>query len=53
MRAVPVLPVWAIVSCSRVNFTFTFYDLTLIKLTVIHFIGTGAFLIKCYNNHMK
>jgi hypothetical protein len=24
-RAIPVLPFWAFVACSRVNFTFTFY----------------------------
>jgi len=29
------------------------HDLTLIKMTVAHFVGTGSFLIRCSNGHMK
>jgi hypothetical protein len=35
-RAIPLLPFWALVACSRVNFTFTFTSVSVAGRAVIY-----------------
>jgi len=51
--AIPLLPLWAFVACSMVNFTFTIIIIVIIIITIINTIVYTFLVLHCFRGRVN